>query len=439
MGKRDSTLWNKHDRSGKRPPARGAAYGIPALLAVAGLTATGVTPAAAGPSADLPTGAGSGSARTSARVTLVTGDTVSVNGTGRVTGVRRGEGRGHIGFSVRRFGGHTYVVPLDATRLLGGGRLDRRLFDVTQLVKDGYDDAHRGRLPLIVSYRGGSGTQSGAKRALAAADAEVERVLPAIRGEALTAEKPDVGDVWRALTDPVADDSAVATAAGIDRVWLDGRVRAAQDEDGAPDPEGAVAQVGAPAAWKQGYDGKGVKVAVLDTGIDATHPDLKGSILKAKDFSLSDTGADSTDDRQGHGTHVASTIVGSGAKSDGKYKGVAPGAKLLVGKVLDDNGAGSDSSIIAGMQWAVAQGATVVNMSLGATDTPGVDPMEKAVNDLSASSHALFVIAAGNAGPSDTTLDSPGSAAAGADRRRGGPPRQGRRLLQPRPDRGRRP
>ncbi|BBC37698.1 hypothetical protein SGFS_089920 [Streptomyces graminofaciens] len=346
-------------------------------------------------------------------MTLVTGDTVSVDGTGRVTDVRRGEGRGHIGFSVRRFAGHTYVVPLDATRLLGGGRLDRRLFDVTQLVEDGYDDAHRGQLALIVSYRGGSGAQAGAKRALSAADAEVERALPAVRGEALTAEKPDVGEVWRALTDPVADDTAVATAPGIDRVWLDGRVEAAaRDEDGAPDPEGGVAQIGAPAAWKQGYDGKGVKVAVLDTGVDATHPDLKGSILKAKDFSGSDSGTSSTDDRQGHGTHVASTVVGSGAKSHGKYMGVAPGAKLLVGKVLDDTGFGSDSSIIAGMQWAVAQGAKVVSMSLGSIDTPGVDPMEKAVNDLSASSHALFVIAAGNEGPSDTTVGSPGSAAA---------------------------
>ncbi|WDF43305.1 S8 family serine peptidase [Streptomyces sp. T12] len=380
------------------------------MVALAGLTATTVTAATAGPSAaGLSAAAASGSARAAARVTLVTGDTVSMDGTGRVTDVRRGKGRGHIGFSVRRFAGHAYVVPQDATRLLGSGRLDRRLFDITQLVKDGYDDAHRKRLPLIVSYRGGSGTRAGTRRALAAADAEVERQLPAIRGEALSADKPDAGDVWRALTDPVADRTAVTTAPGIDRVWLDGRVKAApQDDSSDPDPEGGVAQIGAPEAWKKGYDGKGVKIAVLDTGVDATHPDLKGSILKAKDFS--DSG--STTDGQGHGTHVASTVVGSGAKSHGKYKGVAPGAKLLVGKVLDDTGVGSDSSIIAGMQWAVAQGAKVVSMSLGSTDTPGVDPMEKAVNGLSASSHALFVIAAGNEGPSDTTLGTPGSAAA---------------------------
>lgn len=213
--------------------------------------------------------------------------------------------------------------------------------------------------------------------------------------------------MWRALTDPVGRSGAVTAAPGIDRVWLDGRVTMDAQAASGPDPEGGVVQIGAPAAWKAGYDGKGVKVAVLDTGVDATHPDLKNSVLAAKDFS----GSGSTVDKVGHGTHVASTIAGSGAKSGGTYKGVAPGAKLLIGKVLDDSGGGSDSSIIAGMQWAVAQGAKVVNMSLGGTDTPGIDPLEKAVNSLSASSGALFVTAAGNEGPSDTTVDTPGSAA----------------------------
>ncbi|GAA2570947.1 hypothetical protein GCM10010304_06650 [Streptomyces roseoviolaceus] len=248
------------------------------------------------------------------------------------------------------------------------------------------------------------------REALLAAEADVTHRLSAIHGDALTADKPDAGKVWQALTDSTGGRSAVTAAPGIDRVWLDGRVKISARDAVAPDPHGGVAQIGAPAAWKAGYDGKGVKVAVLDTGIDATHPDLKGKILKAKDFS----GSGSTDDRQGHGTHVASTVVGSGAKSGGKYKGVAPGAELLVGKVLDDTGFGDNSDIIAGMQWAVAQGARVVNMSLGEVDTPGVDPLEKAVNDLSASSGALFVIASGNSGPSDTTVGSPGSAAAAA-------------------------
>ncbi|WP_338782825.1 S8 family serine peptidase [Streptomyces sp. DG1A-41] len=401
---------NKRQRTSRRPRGHGRTVcGIAAVLALAGLTATATVTSAApigssGPSTLSP-GRPAGPA---ARVTLLTGDTVGVDGNGRVVEVRPGKGRSGVGYSVRRFAGHTYVVPLDATRLLGSGRLDRRLFDVTELVEDGYDDAHRGQMPLIVSYKGSGRAQKGARDALVAAEAEVTHRLSALRGDALTADKPDAGKVWQALTDSVGGRSAVTAAPGIDRVWLDGRVRISAREAVAPDPRGGVAQIGAPTAWKAGYDGKGVKVAVLDTGIDATHPDLKGKILKAKDFS----GSGSTDDRQGHGTHVASTIVGSGAKSGGTYKGVAPGAELMVGKVLDDTGFGDDSDIIAGMQWAVAQGAKVVNMSLGDVDTPDVDPLEKAVNDLSASSGALFVIAAGNSGPSDTTLGSPGSAAA---------------------------
>ncbi|MDX3716058.1 S8 family serine peptidase, partial [Streptomyces europaeiscabiei] len=403
-------MQRKHQRTRSRPHGHGAtAFGIAAALALAGLTATAtVTSAAPVRPADVPTVSPGGLPKPAARVTLLTGDTVGLDRTGRVVEVRPGQGRSGIGYSVRRFAGHTYVVPLDATRLLGSGRLDRRLFDVTQLVKDGYDDAHRKQVPLIVSYNGSSRVQKGAKESLFAAEADVTHRLPAIHGDALAADKPDAGKVWRALTDSVGGRAAVTTAPGIDRVWLDGRVRISAQDTVAPDPHGGVAQIGAPTAWKAGYDGKGVKVAVLDTGIDATHPDLKGRILKAKNF----TGSDSADDRQGHGTHVASTIVGSGVKSGGKYEGVAPGAELLVGKVLDDTGFGDDSTIIAGMQWAVAQGAKVVNMSLGSPDTVDVDPLEKAVNDLSASSHTLFVIAAGNSGPSDSTIGTPGSAAA---------------------------
>ncbi|MFI9568145.1 S8 family serine peptidase [Streptomyces rishiriensis] len=147
---------------------------------------------------------------------------------------------------------------------------------------------------------------------------------------------------------------------------------------------------------------------MLDTGVDGTHPDLKGRSDAAKNFSE----AADTVDRVGHGTHVASTGAGSGAHSGGKYKGVAPGARLISGKVLDDGGYGEESGVIAGAQWAVAQGAEVVNLSLGGPDSSGDDPLEQAVDELSASSGALFVIAAGNEGPAAGTVGSPGSAAA---------------------------
>ncbi|MFJ8019334.1 S8 family serine peptidase [Streptomyces sp. NPDC096311] len=95
----------------------------------------------------------------------------------------------------------------------------------------------------------------------------------------------------------------------------------------------------------------------------------------------------------------------------GRYKGVAPGAKLLIGRVFSTGGA-QESWLISAMQWATGQGAKVVNMSLGQAGADGVDPVEKAVNDLSASTGALFVIAAGNDGPDTDTLNSPGTAAA---------------------------
>lgn len=167
-------------------------------------------------------------------------------------------------------------------------------------------------------------------------------------------------------------------------------------------------QIGAPTAWAKGYDGKGVKIAVLDTGVDATHPDLKDQVIAAKNFS---TSADATD-KFGHGTHVASIAAGTGAKSGGKYKGVAPGAKLLNGKVLSDDGYGEDSEILAGMEWAAEQGADVVNLSLGGGDTPAIDPLEAEVNKLSQTKGILFAIAAGNEGDfGDQTIGSPGSAA----------------------------
>ncbi|MFJ9373420.1 S8 family peptidase [Streptomyces sp. NPDC101455] len=397
---------SRDDRNKHRLRRRGRplVYGTAALLAVAGLTATAVTALATAPNAEAATPDRLGGAAT--RVTLITGDTVGLDSAGRVVGVDRAAGRKSVPVSVRRFAGHTYVIPLDAGRLLASGRLDRRLFDVTELVADGYDDAHRGTLPLIVSYKGAAA--DAAKQSVTSAEAEVERQLPAVHGQALTAAKPDVVKVWEALTRPAAHDdgTALATEPGVDRIWLDAKISAPVQRDTAPDPTQGTARIGAPAAWKAGYDGKGVKVAVLDSGVDATHPDLRGVIAGTKDF----TGDGGVDDRQGHGTHVAATIAGNGAESDGRYKGVAPGAKLLIGRVFSTGGA-QESWLISAMQWATGQGARVVNMSLGQAGSDGVDPVEKAVNDLSASSGALFVIAAGNDGPDTDTLNSPGTAA----------------------------
>ncbi|WP_238431500.1 S8 family peptidase [Streptomyces cavernae] len=332
-------------------------------------------------------------------VTLITGDRVHVDGRGQVTRVQPAEGRTGVGMRVNRVAGQVYVLPDDAARLVAEKRVDRRLFNVTGLLKARYDDAHRASLPIIVSYGKNAGRRAEAKSAIAEADISVRRSLPTLRGEALTAPKDDMPEVWEALT--AGGDSRTGgreTAAGIERVWLDGKRKAMLYK--------SVPQIGAPAAWQAGYDGKGMKVAVLDTGVDAEHPDLKGLAVESKDFS----GSGSTLDNQGHGTHVASTVAGSGAKSGGTYKGVAPGATIISAKVLDDSGFGQDSGIVEGMQWAADQGAKIANMSLGDVDTPEVDPLEMAVERISAEKNVLFVIAAGNAGPTPDTIGSPGSA-----------------------------
>ncbi|MFD5595886.1 S8 family peptidase [Streptomyces griseorubiginosus] len=373
-----------------------------------------------------------GSASAAGRyVTLLTGDRVRLDARGRVTGVRRAPGREHVPVSVRGVGGDQYVVPADAAALIGQGVLDMRLFDVSGLIRAGYDDTRRGTLPLIVSYEGKSAQRRSTQKSLVAdADATVRRELPSVAGAAITVPKAGADDMWQALTGEL----------GVARVWLDGRFRAPADEDGAQSGKrageagggvaqsgerageagggvaqsgelageagGGVAQIGAPAAWAAGYDGKGVKVAVLDTGIDTTHPDLASAVKASKNF----TGTDSTDDMAGHGTHVAATLAGSGERSGGRYKGVAPGAGILNAKVLDDNGEGSDSGVIAGLEWAAGQGAKVANLSLGQEDTPGEDPVEAAVNALSKSTGMLTVAAAGNEGPEAGTVGSPGAA-----------------------------
>jgi subtilisin family serine protease len=297
-------------------------------------------------------------------ITLITGDRISVHGSD--VSPLPTPGRAGTAFHVYRAFGHTYVVPLDAAAGVASGRLDRRLFDVTALQQFGYGTT--ADIPLIVT-----GTVSGV----------TARALPSLTANAVTVTK---GQAWAQLKDSAAT------------VWLDGKRQVSLDE--------SVPQIGAPTAWQAGFTGKGVTVAVLDTGIDATHPDFAGRIADARDF----TSDNSTDDTIGHGTHVASTVAGSGAASNGKYRGVAPDATLVVGKVCQEGGC-PDSAIIAGMEWATKEKkAQVVNMSLGGVDTPDIDPLEEAVNRLTAETGALFVVAAGNEVNGYNQVSSPSTA-----------------------------
>ncbi|MEU0049754.1 S8 family peptidase [Streptomyces sp. NPDC006309] len=344
------------------------------------------SPASAKPTGARATGTAAPTSSARHHVTLITGDRVALDAKGRIVGLERAQGREHIPFQVRKTAGHTLVVPADAARLVASGTLDQRLFDITELNKAATRKAQKNGLKVIVGYRG---TAAGAKAGVRDAGT-LRHSLKALNADAVQTPVKDMTGLWHAVTD------GSRSASGIAHVWLDGVRRASLDK--------SVPQIGAPTAWKAGYTGKGVKVAVLDTGVDATHPDLKNQVIEAHNFTAA---ADATD-HFGHGTHVASIVAGTGAKSGGKYKGVAPDAKILNGKVLDDTGSGDDSGILAGMEWAASQGASVINLSLGGYDTPEIDPLEAEVDKLSAEKGILFAIAAGNDGPQ--SIGSPGSA-----------------------------
>ena len=149
-----------------------------------------------------------------------------------------------------------------------------------------------------------------------------------------------------------------------------------------------VQQVNAPQAW--GYSqGKGIRVAVVDTGIDFNHPDIKPNYVGGASFV---PGAATPMDDQGHGTHCAGTIAA--AVEGSNVVGVAPQASLYGVKVLDRNGSGQFSWIIAGIDWCIQNGMHVVSMSLGGSSAPTA--LETMCNT-AWSKGLLLVAAAGNA------------------------------------------
>ncbi|MFI0235310.1 S8 family peptidase [Streptomyces sp. NPDC016845] len=381
-----------------RPTARTAlGAAVAAVLAVTAAAPAGAREGGAPAGEDRPlTGSAAAGARTAtATVTLVTGDRVLVTtdaeGHSTATTLPSEQGAGTGVLQTRRSGKDLYVYPDGALQAIAAGRVDEQLFNVTGLVRQGYDDAHSATLPLIATYdssvgvaRSVTATPRGAARGL---------VLDPIDGVALKADKKKAADFWADIT------TRRSRAAGdLKKVWLDAKAKSLLDR--------STKQVHADQAWAAGYDGKGTKVAVLDTGVDTDHPDLKGRVAESRNF----TDSADADDHQGHGTHTTSTVGGTGAASGGKKRGVAPGTTLLNGKVLDDGGSGATSWIIAGMQWAVDEGADVVSMSLGNPDELDCsDPMSQATQELARSAeNTLFVIAAGNSGPSLNTVSSPG-------------------------------
>ena len=137
--------------------------------------------------------------------------------------------------------------------------------------------------------------------------------------------------------------------------------------------------------------GRGIRVAVLDTGFDLAHPDFAGRAVTATSF----VPGQSAQDGHGHGTHCVGTACGPRAPEGTRGYGVAPDAEVFVGKVLSDEGSGTDAEILAGIAWAVRTGCQVVSMSLGA-DTPEPSPAYTAAGRRALDQGSLIVAAAGN-------------------------------------------
>lgn len=145
--------------------------------------------------------------------------------------------------------------------------------------------------------------------------------------------------------------------------------------------------------------GRGIKVAVLDTGIDLNHPDFRdqelGSSGRCKNFVVN---GEDVQDGHGHGTHCAGVVVGPRESFGGQRYGVAPDAEILVGKVLSNRGRGYDDQIIDGIQWAEKQGAKVISMSLSSPRRSGekANPLYERITTRLYRRGILTISAAGN-------------------------------------------
>ena len=292
------------------------------------------------------------------------------------------------------YGAHPYIDPY--------------LFDTSYLERQGFGDDESRTVPVLVMFDTRADALAAARDGLVDSGIHVSYLfeyVPMVSGYVDKAG-PFVGSNAAGFAGgdvssrPAPNGVAYLDQSGVTGIYLDDKITLpsadAQPSDAiGPALDDAVKLIGADLAHQQGITGKGIKIAVVDTGIDASHPDLAGRVIAAKNFSADGD----TLDHFGHGTHVASIAAGSGAASGGKYEGVAPQADLINAKALNRYGSGTTDGIIRAMEWAADQGASIINMSLGGGPSDGSDPMSSAVNAISTAKGALFVIAAGNSGP----------------------------------------
>ena len=269
-------------------------------------------------------------------------------------------------------------------------------------------------LPAVaVAAPGGGSTPGDLAPTLATADAG-DRVDVIVTGIGAGAARRHVGSLTRVRALPIIDGfaarmsagqaRALARTPGVRRVETDGVMRALDDATDR-DFGAALARSDTP-----GLDGIGVGLCVVDTGVDPAHEQVAPRTVTFADFV---NGRATSYDDHGHGTHVTGIAAGDGVggTSAATFRGVAPAATLYAAKVLNSSGTGSDSQVIAGIQWCAAQpGVDVVTMSLGDTaGGDGTDASSVAVDNAVAAGKVV-VVAAGNSGDVPRSINSPGTA-----------------------------
>ncbi|HEU4356263.1 MAG TPA: S8 family serine peptidase, partial [Actinomycetota bacterium] len=197
--------------------------------------------------------------------------------------------------------------------------------------------------------------------------------------------------------------AALARMPGVERVEANITVHATMDA--------ARADFGVDRARTEfGLTGAGVEACILDTGVDPNHEQLDTKTIVFQDFVGTAT---VPFDDHGHGTHVASILLGdgSGGANAAKFGGVAPGASLVAGKVLDKNGSGSTDDIVAAIGWCASRPSVdIISMSLGSMfGSDGTDALSQAVN-AAVTAGKVAVVAAGNSGDAPYAVGSPGAA-----------------------------
>ena len=259
-----------------------------------------------------------------------------------------------------------------------------------------------GPIRVIVQEHAGAG--SAPEEAVRRLGGQVTRLLPIVGGFAATV--------------PAAVAGELARLPGVRAVTPDGTLRVQGAASASTVRSVYPKVVKADTAWQRGITGRGVTVAVLDTGV-ASVPDLAGRLVPVRDDLTGQvtpcknlSGELDCNDRYGHGTFIAGLVAGNGASSGGKWKGVAPEASILSVKTAGADGAADVSNILAAIQWVVSfkdrYNIRVLNLSLGTDSRQDwrVDPLNYAVERAWAAGMAV-VVSASNEGPAAGTISKP--------------------------------